>query len=118
MPEVVPQLPSSFTIDDLALLLGIALASGFAYLILRWLLRNVGGKFIAHLNPPLAEALEQQRVFVIVKFDQKDLARVLKEQNLGVDYRVRVRIITASKPDALVVPRSALFRAADGKWQV
>jgi HlyD family secretion protein len=31
---------------------------------------------------------------------------------------VRVRVFTAAKPDALLIPRSALFRAADGGWQV
>lgn len=62
--------------------------------------------------------VEQQRVRVIVKFEAEDLARVRKEQELGVDYRVRVKIVTAEKPDATVVPRSALFRAADGHWQV
>jgi len=62
--------------------------------------------------------VEQQRVFVIVKFNAEDLARVRKQQNLGVDYRVRVRIVTAQKPEATVIPRSAIFRAADGKWQV
>ena len=62
--------------------------------------------------------VEQQRVRVIVKFEAEDLDRVRQEQELGVDYRVRVRIVTAEKPEAVVVPRSALFRAADGKWQV
>jgi HlyD family secretion protein len=39
------------------------------------------------------------------------------EKGLGVDYRVRVRIITSEKENALVVPRSAIFRGADGGWQ-
>lgn len=55
---------------------------------------------------------------VIVKFEADDLARVRKEQALGVDYRVRVKIVFAEKAGAIVVPRSALFRAAEGKWQV
>ncbi len=62
--------------------------------------------------------VEQQRVKVIVTIDKNDLARLRKERDLGVDYRVRVRIFTAEKPDALVVPRSALFRGGEGKWQV
>ena len=33
-------------------------------------------------------------------------------------YRVRVKIFTADKPDALTVPRSALFRGGKGQWQV
>jgi HlyD family secretion protein len=67
--------------------------------------------------------VEQQRVKVIVAFndaDQKQLAerRAKGEWDLGVDYRVRVRIITATRSGALVIPRSALFRGADGRWQV
>jgi len=62
--------------------------------------------------------VEQQRVIVIVRFDPEDLQRLRRERNLGVGYRVRVEITTAEKPDALVAPRSALFRAADGTWQV
>ena len=62
--------------------------------------------------------VEQQRVKVVVDILKEDLTRLLVGQHLGVDYRVRVRIVTAEKPDALVVPRSALFRAADGTWQV
>lgn len=67
--------------------------------------------------------VEQQRVKVIVAFNEADKKRLAerrarKEWDLGVDYRVRVRIITAESTGALVVPRSALFRAADGKWQV
>jgi HlyD family secretion protein len=67
--------------------------------------------------------VEQQRVKVIVAFneeDQRQLSerRANKEWDLGVDYRVRVRIITAERSAALVVPRSALFRAAAGTWQV
>jgi HlyD family secretion protein len=62
--------------------------------------------------------VEQQRVKVIVRFDPGDLARIRKEQSLGVGYRVRVRLQTAEKSEALVVPRSALFRGPDGQWQL
>jgi HlyD family secretion protein len=62
--------------------------------------------------------VEEQRVKVIVDFDRDDLAWLRKERDLGVGYRVRVRIITAAKPDALLVPRSALFRGSDGAWNV
>ena len=55
---------------------------------------------------------------MIVRFEQEDLARLRKEKNLGVEFRVRVRIFTAEKSDALLVPRSALFRGTDSKWQV
>jgi HlyD family secretion protein len=62
--------------------------------------------------------VEQQRVKVIIGIKADDLSRLRKQRELGVDYRVRVRIFTASKEDALVAPRSALFRGGDGKWQV
>lgn len=62
--------------------------------------------------------VEQQRVKVIIHFDPDDLRRLRQQQNLGVGYRCRVQITTAEKSDALVVPRSALFRGTDGQWQV
>jgi HlyD family secretion protein len=63
--------------------------------------------------------VEQQRVKVVVHFDSKDdLKRLVHGRGLGVGYRVRVRIFTADKSQALLVPRSALFRAVDEKWQV
>ena len=55
---------------------------------------------------------------VIVRFAGDDLRRLLNDRRLGVGYRVRVRIFTADKSQALLIPRSALFRAADGTWQV
>jgi HlyD family secretion protein len=66
--------------------------------------------------------VEQQRVRVVIHVGAEDLARLLAgdgdTRRLGVDYRVRVRVFTDSKDDAVVIPRSALFRGADGKWQV
>ncbi|QDU94626.1 efflux RND transporter periplasmic adaptor subunit [Lignipirellula cremea] len=62
--------------------------------------------------------VEQQRVKVIVAFAAGELDRLFQERPLGVDYRVRVRIFTASKKNALTIPRTALFRGADGGWQV
>lgn len=62
--------------------------------------------------------VEQQRVKVVMKLKEEDLARLRKVRDLGVDYRVRVRIITDEKPDALTVPRSAIFRGAKGEWKV
>ncbi|MDZ4818578.1 MAG: HlyD family efflux transporter periplasmic adaptor subunit, partial [Planctomycetota bacterium] len=67
--------------------------------------------------------VEQQRVKVIIQLNSEDKKRLIEQRatgtwDLGVDYRVRARIITAEKPDALFVPRSALFRGADGEWQV
>lgn len=62
--------------------------------------------------------VEQQRVKVIVQFDGEELKRLRATRDLGVGYRTRVRIFTAEKSDALLVPRSALFRGPTGDWQV
>jgi HlyD family secretion protein len=61
--------------------------------------------------------VEQQRVKVVVHFGPEVLAQFL-QHGVRVGYRVRVRIFTDAKSNALLVPRSALFRAADGRWQV
>ena len=44
--------------------------------------------------------------------------RSISSGRIGVGYRVNVRILTASKPKALLVPRAALFRGLDGRWEV
>lgn len=62
--------------------------------------------------------VEQQRVKVIVRFQPDDFNRLRRERNLGLSYRVNVKIFTAARDRALAVPRSALFRGADGDWQV
>jgi len=62
--------------------------------------------------------VEQQRVKVIVQFAEGELARLRGERDLGVGYRTRVRIFTAAKSGAIVVPRSALFRGPTGAWQL
>ena len=45
-------------------------------------------------------------------------SKLRKDRDLGVDYRVRVRIFTAEQSQALVIPRSALFKGAAGQWQL
>lgn len=62
--------------------------------------------------------VEQQRVKVIVRFDADEAAELRTKRGLGVGYRVRVRIVTADKQQALAVSRSALFRGPDGRWQL
>jgi HlyD family secretion protein len=62
--------------------------------------------------------VEQQRVWVVVRFDADELSRLRAERELGVGYRVRAKIYTAEKEQALIVPRSALFRGPAGDWQV
>ncbi len=61
--------------------------------------------------------VEEQRVKVIVRLESEVLQELLSRSSLGVGYRVLIRIFTASKPDALVVPRSSLFRNSTGQWQ-
>ncbi|RUL85545.1 efflux RND transporter periplasmic adaptor subunit [Tautonia sociabilis] len=62
--------------------------------------------------------VEQQRVTVVVAIDPEALAELLEAGRVGVGYRVDVRIRTAERSKALVVPRSALFRGTDGRWEV
>jgi len=62
--------------------------------------------------------VEQQRVKVIMRFEPDDLKRLREHNDLGVAYRVRVRIFTASASGTLVIPRSALFRGGSNAWQV
>ena len=62
--------------------------------------------------------VEQQRVTIIVAFKSSDLVRLRAADRLGVGYRVQVRITTASKSDAVIVPRSVLFRGPAGDWRV
>ena len=45
-------------------------------------------------------------------------AKVIPSEKVYVDYRVRVRIFTEQKTNALVIPRSSLFRGPDNRWQV
>ncbi len=61
--------------------------------------------------------VEQQRVSVTVELAE-DAAGSLQERgrSLGVDYRVHVRIYTDQVDEALLLPRTALFRGADGAW--
>ncbi len=61
--------------------------------------------------------VEQQRVKVIVRLAATEVQQ-LRELGVGADYRVRVRVFTDHHTEALVVPRSAMFRGADGGWQV
>jgi HlyD family secretion protein len=62
--------------------------------------------------------VEQQRIKAIIRFAEGELARLIADRHLGVGYRVRVRVFTADKSQAILVPRSAMFRAADNTWQV
>ncbi len=61
--------------------------------------------------------VEQQRVKVIVQLDDAEREKLLR-RGVGVGYRLRVRIFTRRKEQALVVPRSAAFQNPEGRWQV
>ncbi len=55
--------------------------------------------------------VEQQRVKVTIKLDEIP-------PRLGVAFRVQVRIFYAQVDDAMILPRTALFRGKQGEWQV
>lgn len=55
--------------------------------------------------------VEQQRVNVVIQFDNRP-------DNLGVGFRVQVRIVYVQAVDAVTLPRTSLFRADSGQWQV
>jgi HlyD family secretion protein len=60
-----------------------------------------------------ALGVEEQRVPVIVDFDQPELAW----EQLGVEYRVEAEFVLWEGDDVLQAPTSALFRR-DGQWHV
>lgn len=55
--------------------------------------------------------VEQQRVNVTIALDKRP-------PQLGVDYRVEVRIFYGNADSALIVPRTSLFRGQKGNWEV
>ncbi len=76
---------------------------------------------VARVNPAgftkvSSLGVEEQRVPVIIAFKAEG-AEAQAERNLGVGYRVRVRIETDKREQALVIPIAALFRDAAGKWK-
>jgi HlyD family secretion protein len=62
--------------------------------------------------------VEQQRVLVIIRLDEAERNRLVGDLGMGVDYRVRARIVTAEKPQTTIIPRTALFRDVSGEWNV
>lgn len=63
--------------------------------------------------------VEQQRVRVTVRFKPGELEHLRAAgRDLGVGYRVWVRIRTGQAEKALVVPRLAVFRDEAGGWRV
>lgn len=62
--------------------------------------------------------VEQQRVIVLIDFNQGVLEQLMASgKSLGADFRVATRIFTDEHADAIVVPRSSIFRNAQGGWQ-
>jgi HlyD family secretion protein len=63
--------------------------------------------------------VEEQRVTVKVVFSKGTLEALEQSgRTLGLQYRVRVRIITDEKPEVSLVPRTALFHGLKGQWQL
>jgi HlyD family secretion protein len=62
--------------------------------------------------------VEQQRVLVIIAFEPDVLEQLAgNDRELGVGYRIRARMHTDVADDAVVIPRSALFRGAGDAWR-
>ncbi|SDO66332.1 efflux RND transporter periplasmic adaptor subunit [Desulforhopalus singaporensis] len=63
--------------------------------------------------------VEEQRVNVKIAFIN-DAAGSEQEGGLGLglNYRVRIKIITEQKKDTITVPRTALFADSEGAWQL
>ena len=81
------------------------------------ILAKVSRVFPAGFTKISSLGVEQQRVKVIIQLD--DSARQsLLDRNVGVGYRLRVRIYTATADNAIVVPRASLFRGPENQWQV
>jgi len=61
--------------------------------------------------------VEQQRVRVDIALDKASLAQCHR-MGIGIGYRVRVRIVTERRENALATPRSSLFRNEAGGWSL
>jgi HlyD family secretion protein len=62
--------------------------------------------------------VEQQRVRIVLRFPPEALDKLRASgRTLGIGYGVRVRVVTATAADALVIPRLALFPGNDGAWR-
>lgn len=63
--------------------------------------------------------VEEQRVAIKIGFTKNGLKSLENsKRNLGLHYRVRVRIITDEQTNKIVIPRTALFHGIDGSWQL
>ena len=63
--------------------------------------------------------VEEQRVAIKITFTKQALEAIEQAGlNLGLQYRVRVKVITAKKESVLTVPRTALFYGSNSNWQL
>lgn len=63
--------------------------------------------------------VEEQRVTVKIRFTEETAKKIQDSGlNLGLQYRVRVKVVTDEKKGALLVPRTALFHGLDSGWKV
>lgn len=62
--------------------------------------------------------VEEQRVRVAIELPEETRETLVRDRKVGVEYAVRVRIQVEAATEAIHVPRTALFRAADGGRRV
>ena len=63
--------------------------------------------------------VEEQRVAVKIVFSKGTVDALRKSgRSIGLQYQVRVRIITDAKTKAFLVPRTALFHGMNQQWQL
>jgi len=62
--------------------------------------------------------VEEQRVAVKISLNPADRLELTKRgKDLGVQYRVQVRVITQTHDNVIKIPRTALFRGAGDDWE-
>jgi HlyD family secretion protein len=62
--------------------------------------------------------VEEQRVRVAIELPEETRETLVRDRKVGVEYAVRVRIEVEAATDAIYIPRTALYRAADGGRRV
>ena len=63
--------------------------------------------------------VKQQKVKIKISFDKGELARVEDSgYTYGVEYRVYIKIFTSEAKNAIIIPRTALFKGENGQWNV
>jgi len=62
--------------------------------------------------------VEEQRVKVTVELRPEDIDLLRRDYNVGVGYRVWVRVILQEKPNVLLVPRISVVREETDRWVV